>query len=91
MVAAPYDDKDRNHIDYTLGDFALPESLEKFEKQSEKIFLFHSKDDPLEPLVELEKYSTKLPDAEKLILEDKGHFNRIKEFPEFVEKLKSIK
>lgn len=91
LVAAPYNDKDRNDINYTLGDFALPESLEKFEKQAEKIFLFHSKDDPLEPFVELEKYATKLPNAEKVIFEDKGHFNQIKEFPEFVEKLKSIK
>lgn len=83
LLAAPYDDG-------YLGDFALLESLEKFAKQSEKIFLYHSKDDPLVPFAEAEKYAKILPNAEKVIFKDKGHF-ALKEFPEFVEKLKSIK
>ncbi|KKP77873.1 MAG: hypothetical protein A2271_00690 [Candidatus Moranbacteria bacterium RIFOXYA12_FULL_35_19] len=89
LLAAPFDDKDKN-INYTLGDFALPKSLEKFSTQCSKIFLYHSKDDPLVPFIDLEKYSKALPNAEKIIFEDKGHF-KLKEFPEFVEKLKSIK
>jgi uncharacterized protein len=82
LLAGPYDDG-------YLGDFSLPDSLDNFSKQAERIFLFQSKDDPLVPLEEVEKYAQKLPKAEKIIFNDKGHFN-LKEFPEFVEKLKSI-
>ncbi|PIP28385.1 MAG: hypothetical protein COX29_01375 [Candidatus Moranbacteria bacterium CG23_combo_of_CG06-09_8_20_14_all_35_22] len=83
LLAAPHSD------DY-LGDFALGDSLEKFENQSDKIFLYHSEDDPLVNIAEIGKYSKALPKAEKVIFKDKGHFNKIKEFPEFVEKLKSL-
>lgn len=82
LIAAPHSD------DY-LGDFALGESLEKFSTQCSKIFLYHSKDDPMVPFSEIEKYSKLLPNTEKVIFEDKGHFN-LKEFPEFVKKLKSL-
>lgn len=82
LVAGPYDDG-------YLGDFALPDSLKKFSSQAKKIFLYYSKDDPAVPLVEVEKYAQKLSGAEKIIFEDRGHF-ALKEFPEFVEKLKSI-
>lgn len=88
LVAAPFDDKDRS-ADYTLGDFALPESLEKFSGQGGKIFLYHSEDDPVVPFTDLEKYARKLPGAEKVIFQDKGHFN-LKEFSELVEKLRSL-
>ena len=50
LIAAPFDNG-------YLGDFALPSSLEKLEKQSEKIFLYHSKDDPSVPFAEMEKYA----------------------------------
>lgn len=73
-----------------LGDFILPDSLERIEKQARKIFLYHSEDDPVVPFAELDKYVQKLPGAKKIIFKDKGHFT-LKEFPEFVEKLKSIK
>lgn len=82
LLAGPYDDG-------YLGDFSLPDSLDNFSKQVEKIFLYYSEDDPAVPIAELKKYSQKLPNAEKVIFKDKGHFN-LREFPEFVEKLKSI-
>jgi len=82
LIAAPFDNG-------YLGDFALPSSLEKLEKQSEKIFLYHSKDDPSVPFADMEKYAQKLPAAEKVIFEDKGHFV-LKEFPEFIEKIKKL-
>ena len=88
LLAAPFDAKDRE-ADYSLGDFTLPESLEKFSAQCPKIFLYQSKDDPVVPLVDVEKYAKKLPKAEKVIFKDKGHFN-IEEFPEIVEKIKEI-
>jgi predicted alpha/beta hydrolase family esterase len=89
LLAAPFDAKNRE-VGYSLVDFVLPESLEKLEKQVGKIFLYHSKDDPIVPFADVEKYATKLPSAEKVIFEDKGHFI-LEEFPEIVEKLRSIK
>jgi hypothetical protein len=73
-----------------LGDFNLSESLINIENQVKNIFLFHSEDDPYVPISEVKKYSQAFPNAEKIIFKNKGHFN-LKEFPEFVEKLRSIK
>jgi hypothetical protein len=89
LLAAPFDNKDRDENDYMGGGYVLPESLERFERQAGKIFLYHSEDDPIVPFVDLEKYAKALPSAKKVIFKDKGHF-ALKEFPEFVEKLKSI-
>lgn len=75
---------------FAEGDMVPPESLEKIERQAGKIFLYHSKDDPVVPFADVEKYAAKLPSAEKVIFEDKGHFID-EEFPELVEKLKSLK
>lgn len=88
LIAAPFDADYRDDKE-TLGNFELPESLEKFEKQTGKIFLYHSKDDPIVPFADVEKYAAKIPSAEKVIFEDKGHFI-LKEFPEIVEKIKSL-
>lgn len=88
LIAAPYDEKDRN-IDYDLGDFILPESLERFSRQAPKIFLYYSKDDPIVPFSDLEKYANSLPNAEKIAFEDRGHF-KLKKFPEFIKILKNI-
>ncbi len=89
LVAAPFDSKARDDIDYTLGDFELPESLEKFQAQSEKIFIYHSKDDSLVPFSDLEKYSRALPKAEKVIFYDRGHFIQ-EHFPEIVEEIRKL-
>lgn len=86
LLAAPFEENENEF----LGDFELPESLEGLEEQGGKIFLYQSKNDPIVPFADLEKYSKKLPSAEKVIFEDKGHFLD-PEFPEFVEKLKNIK
>lgn len=82
LLAAPHSD------DY-LGDFSLPESLEKVSEQSNTIFLYHSEDDPVVNISEVEKYSALLPKAEKVIFENKGHFN-LKEFPEILDKIKDL-
>lgn len=86
LVAPPFDEKD---CDYSLGDFVLSASLKKFEDQCDKIFIYFSKDDPVVPFADLEKYMKALPSAKKVVFEDKGHFN-LEEFPEIVEKIKEI-
>jgi len=70
-----------------LGDFALPRDLSRVAKQVNKIYLYHSKDDPVVPFSDLEIISAKLPGAEKVIFPDRQHF-RIKDFPELAERIK---
>jgi len=86
LIAAPYDDKDS---DYSLSDFALSNNLEEFEKQGGKIFLYHSKDDPMVPFTDIEKYAKALPSAEKVIFENREHFLQ-EEFPELIESVQHL-
>ncbi len=86
LIAAPYDAEDS---EYSLADFTLPKSLEKLRRQGGKIFIYHSEDDPVVPFWDSEKYLRALPDAEKTIFKDKGHFLQ-EEFPEMVESVKKI-
>jgi predicted alpha/beta hydrolase family esterase len=86
LVSAPYDEKD---TDESLADFSLPETLENFEKQVSKIYLYHSKDDPVVPFIDVEKYKKALPNAVLCVFEDRKHFNQ-EVFPELVEEIKSL-
>ena len=85
LVAAPYD----TGADFSLADFILPKSLEKFGKQVSKIFIYQSKDDSVVPFENGEKYKKDLPDAKLEMFNDKGHFNQEK-FPELVQEIKSL-
>lgn len=89
LVAAPYDDADAADGRESLADFALPASLAQFEQQSGKIYLMHSKDDPVVPFAQLKKYQQALPGAKMIIFEDREHFNQ-ETFPEITALLKSI-
>ncbi len=64
-----------------LGDFALPEDLGNVAQQVRNIFLYYSKDDPVVPFSDLEIIAEKLPQAEQVIFDDKGHF-RMSDFAE---------
>jgi len=86
LVAAPYNDKDSED---SLGNFVLPATLKKFEKQGGRIFIYHSEDDPIVPFVDVEKYTKDLPKAEKNIFKTKGHFIQ-EEFPELVESIEHL-
>lgn len=83
LVAAPFDGCS---TDESLTDFALPHSLEQFAQQGGEIYLIQSKDDPVVPFEEVEKYQQALPDAQQMIFEDRQHFNQ-ETFPELVELL----
>ena len=86
LIAAPYDDKDSED---SLGDFVLPATLEKFEKQGGRIFIYHSEDDPIVPFVDVGKYAKALPKAEKNVFKTNGHFMQ-KEFPELIESIQHL-
>lgn len=86
LVAAPFDDKDGKE---SLSGFNFSTSLKGLIEQGGKIYLIQSKDDQVVPIGELEKYRKALPEAETLILEDKGHF-KIESFPELVGLIRSL-
>ena len=86
LIAPPYDDK---NSEYSLADFALPDTLEKFEKQVGKIFIYQSRDDTLVPFVSAEKYAKDLPKATLVVFEDRGHFLQ-EEFSELIESIKNL-
>ena len=86
LIAAPYNDE---ASEYSLADFVLPNTLEKFGKQGGKIFIYQSKDDTLVPFVSAEKYAKDLPKATLFAFEDKGHFLQ-EEFPEFIDSIKNL-
>ncbi len=87
LVAAPYDTE---VIKDSLADFALSGTVEKVSEKVENIFLYQSKDDTSVAYEDVLKYKRDLPNAELIIFEDRGHFNQ-KEFPELVERIKSLR
>jgi len=88
LVAAPFEDTDGSGY-YSLADFILPENLDNVPRQAGKILLYHSKDDPVVPFTELEKYSRALSGAETSVFEDQGHFLG-EDFPELAEHIENI-
>ena len=71
---------------YGLYSFALPEEVNL---EVEKVFLYHSKDDPVVPFSDLESFKKVIPNGVSRVFEDRKHFNT-EEFPELVEDIKSL-
>ena len=84
LVAAVFDEENES-----LTNFKLPNSLDKFSNQSEKIVLIQSEDDEIVPFNTAKNYKNLLPKAEVIIFKDRGHFNQ-ETFPEIVELIKNI-
>ncbi len=86
LVAAPFDSVSTVE---SLNDFPLPPTLETLDRQGGEISIIHSKDDPIVPFSETEKYRRALPRANVLAFEDRKHFNE-EHFPELVELIASL-
>ncbi|MCE9644017.1 alpha/beta hydrolase [Candidatus Parcubacteria bacterium] len=86
LVAAPYSAA----VGETLGDFVLKPDLEGLARQGGDLFLYHSKDDPVVPFVDMEAYRKALPTTQIRVLENRGHINQ-EEFPELIEDIKSLR
>jgi predicted alpha/beta hydrolase family esterase len=71
---------------YKAADFHVPDKLDS---QTDKIFLYHSKDDPVVPFSDLEMFKQAFPNATVRVFEDRGHFNQ-EQFPELVEDIRSL-
>jgi predicted alpha/beta hydrolase family esterase len=83
LVSAMFDyDDDGNH----LHSFSLPENLNL---QTDKVYLYHSKDDRVVPFGSLDKFKNKLPNAIVRVFVDRGHINQ-ETFPELVQDIMSL-
>ena|SRR3989344_924905 len=86
LVAAPCDAVCPGEF---LTSFTLPQLLKMFSDQVPKIYLLHSKDDPIVPFSETGKYKAALPNATVVTFEANQHFNQ-EFFPELVELIKKL-
>lgn len=82
LVAAPYDDETSE----SLGDFKLGGS-NGLAVAGREIDLLYSRDDPVVPLSEMDKYLRDVPEAKARVFDERQHFNQ----PEFRELLDIIK
>jgi predicted alpha/beta hydrolase family esterase len=83
LAAAPH------NMTADIGDFLLPDSFEKLNKQVTRVFLYHSEDDPVVPFSELAVYQRLIPHAKTTTFENRGHLNQ-EEFPELVAEIKKL-
>lgn len=83
LVCPPYDNSLPEED--LVGGFRLPADLSLLEKNAQNLYLLFSKDDPIVPPSQAQKYAKKLQCAKHTIYESKnGHF-QIAEFPEIVQ------
>ncbi len=85
IISAPFDEE--HLVDESLADFVLPKDLTNFKEQGGKIYFYHSKDDPVVPFVDFEKYKKKLPEANFITMEDREHFGQ-ETFSELIKEIK---
>lgn len=85
LVAAPYDSEGSE----PLGDFVLPADISRCARQTQKIFLYHSTDDPVVPVANAQRYQAQFPGAIYRTLHDRGHINQ-EQFPELVADIRSL-
>jgi hypothetical protein len=87
LVAGVFDESNLPEGENDLVDFVFdPAGLQNLDKQVDKIFLYHSKDDPVVPFSHVEKYKSCLPKAQVFVFKDRGHFQQ-PEFPELLENI----
>ncbi len=90
LVAAPFEDHGSDPDHESLVDFKLPKKLDGFRKQGGRIFIYHSKDDPIVPFSHAGQYEKVLGIATKRVFLDRGHFWQSK-FPELVRDIKGLR
>lgn len=86
LVSPPYDDEGMKD---SLGDFVLPKSLDKLNKQGGKIFVYQSKDDSVVPHSHLEKYKKVLLNVIIREFKKREHFDQ-SSFPELIKDVKGL-
>ena len=64
------------------------DNIHNIEDQCKKLWIWHSKDDPVVPFNHSERLIKELPNANFMIFEDRWHFNQ-EHFPELIEIIKN--
>lgn len=85
LISAPYKELDAEEI----GDFSLPKSLSKLNKQIKNIILIQSEDDLVVPASHVYLYKKQLPEAKLILFKTYGHFQQT-HFPELVKLINTI-
>jgi predicted alpha/beta hydrolase family esterase len=85
LISAPYKELDSEEI----GDFSLPKSLSKLNKQIKTIILIQSEDDIVVPASHVYLYKKQFPEANLIMFKSNGHFKQ-PHFPELVKLIKGI-
>ena len=89
FVSAAIDDQWLPEWDNYLWDFECKkENIKTIQGQCDKIWIWHSKDDPVVPFNHSERLAKELPNANYMIFEDRQHFNQ-EHFPELIETIKN--
>ncbi|MFA6158486.1 MAG: alpha/beta hydrolase [Candidatus Paceibacterota bacterium] len=86
LVAAPYFEKGTrkaNKAGFSVGNLA------RLGAQAERIFILHSKDDPIMPFVHAERYHRALPHSVFVQFKDRHHFIGGK-FPEIMKMIRKV-
>jgi len=87
LICPPYDNSLPNET--LAGGFKLKSDLSLLEKNSNKLTLLFSKNDPIVPVSHAQKYQAKLKNANIIIYKHiNGHF-QISEFPEIAKMIKA--
>jgi uncharacterized protein len=88
LCAAPFNPDDFGGEDG--GDFAFDtNAVSVLQGRVGKIFILHSKDDPVVPFSHGEQYAEALPHATFMTFEDKNHF-LVEEFPELLDQIREL-
>lgn len=70
-----------------LGDFVFDlKGLANIQSKTDRIFVYHSTDDPMVPYSHAERLASYLPSAKLITFNDRGHFKQ-PEFPELLENI----
>lgn len=84
LVAAPYALSDTE----SLADFVLKGSVSSLSQKIPTIYLYHSSDDQVVPVSEVERYQADLPQAITRLFNDRGHFRG--ELPEIIKDIQEL-
>lgn len=88
LMAAPFEPANFGEEDG--GDFNFDtKKVAELAKKAENIFIFHSEDDPIVPFEHAKKYHDGIPGSVLMSFKTRNHF-LIEEFPELIEKIKTL-
>ncbi len=85
LVSPPYN----TPTVHPLADFVLTKSVTNLVDKTQKIILFHSKDDKVVPFSNTKEYVKQIPTLKFIPLEGRGHIID-ESFPEIVEEIKNL-